>query len=61
MTFKDQNRKEPTYFSSQILYIWEESTKKAGAVLDKEEQRKSGSLRLSLISAMYECLEKLGL
>lgn len=40
MTFKDQNRKELTYFSSQTLYIWKESTKKAGAVLDREEQRK---------------------
>ena len=40
MTFKDQNRKEPIYFNSQTLYIRKESTKKAGAGLDKEEQRK---------------------
>ena len=40
MTFKDQNRKEPIYFSSQTLYIWKESTKKANAGLHKEEQRK---------------------
>ena len=40
MTFKDQNRKEPIYFSSQTLYIWKESTKKADAGLHKEEQRK---------------------